>query len=174
MCRREYTMHCVGVAAADSYADGMRIVTRFKDLDGPNVNPDCHTRIYSHGHRTERSLPGQVQFVNNLSDKLNTAAGDALYAETLYIMLALPGALVGIGLAYLAALGTVERDRRELALLGGHPMPVGRRPALRRRGRASMKRGAGPDDAIARLARWPAVAGLWDLADYPARHVSRL
>src|SRR5213078_4630100 len=33
------------------------------------------------------------------------------------IMLAIPGALVGLGLAYLAALGTVERDRRELALL---------------------------------------------------------
>ena len=34
-----------------------------------------------------------------------TAAGDALYAETLYIMLAVPGALVALGLAYLAALG---------------------------------------------------------------------
>jgi putative ABC transport system permease protein len=68
-------------------------------------------------HRVERSLPGQVQFVDNLSDRLNTAAGDALYAETLYIMLAIPGALVALGLAYLAALGTVERDRRDLALL---------------------------------------------------------
>jgi putative ABC transport system permease protein len=68
-------------------------------------------------HRVERSLPGQVQFVDNLSDKLNTAAADALYAQTLYIMLALPGALVALGLAYLAALGTVERDRRDLALL---------------------------------------------------------
>jgi putative ABC transport system permease protein len=68
-------------------------------------------------HRVERSLPGQVQFVDNLSDQLNTAAGDALYAETLYIMLAVPGALVALGLAYLAALGTVERDRRDLALL---------------------------------------------------------
>src|SRR6202035_1645976 len=68
-------------------------------------------------HRIERSLPGQVQFVDNLSDSLNTAAGDALYAETLYITLALPGALIGLGIAYLAALGTVERDRRNLALL---------------------------------------------------------
>ncbi len=68
-------------------------------------------------NRVERLLPGQVQFVDNLSDQLNTAAGDALYAETLYIMLAVPGALVALGLAYLAALGTVERDRRELALL---------------------------------------------------------
>lgn len=65
----------------------------------------------------ERSLPGQVVFVDNLSDSLNAAAGDALYAETLYIMLAVPGALVALALAYLAALGTAERDRRDLALL---------------------------------------------------------
>ncbi len=68
-------------------------------------------------NRLERSLPGQVQFVDNLSDSLNTAAGDALYAQTLYIMLAVPGALIALGLAYLAALGTVERDRRDLSLL---------------------------------------------------------
>ncbi len=68
-------------------------------------------------NRIERILPGRVQFVDNLSESLNTAAGDALYAETLYIMLAVPGALIAFGLAYLAALGTVERDRRDLALL---------------------------------------------------------
>ncbi|MHB8643825.1 MAG: FtsX-like permease family protein [Gaiellaceae bacterium] len=65
----------------------------------------------------ERSLPGQIVFVDNLSDTLNTAAGDALYAETLYIMLAVPGAIVALLLAYLAALGTAERDRRDLSLL---------------------------------------------------------
>ena len=68
-------------------------------------------------NRVERSLPGQVQFVDNLHEKLTNAAGDALYAEALYIMLAVPGALIALGLAYLAALGTVERDRRDLALL---------------------------------------------------------
>jgi putative ABC transport system permease protein len=68
-------------------------------------------------NRVESDLAGRVRFVDNLSDTLSTAAGDALYAETLYIMLALPGALVALGLAYLAALGTVERDRRELSLL---------------------------------------------------------
>jgi putative ABC transport system permease protein len=68
-------------------------------------------------NRVERSLPGRIVFVDNLGDSLNTAAGDALYAETLYIMLAVPGALVALGLAYLAALGTAERDRRDLALL---------------------------------------------------------
>jgi putative ABC transport system permease protein len=65
----------------------------------------------------ERSLPGQIVFVDNLSDSLSTAAGDALYAETLFIMLAVPGALVALALAYLASLGSVERDRRDLALL---------------------------------------------------------
>jgi putative ABC transport system permease protein len=68
-------------------------------------------------NRIQRELPGQVQFVDNLSDKLNSAAGDALYAEAMYIMLALPGALVGLALAYVAALGTADRDRRELALM---------------------------------------------------------
>src|SRR3954470_15480021 len=68
-------------------------------------------------NRVEASLPGKVQFVDNLSDSLTTAAEDALYAETLYVMLAVPGAVIALGLAYLAALGTVERDRRELALL---------------------------------------------------------
>jgi putative ABC transport system permease protein len=68
-------------------------------------------------NRVERSFPGQVQFVDNLGDSLSGAAGDALYAETLYIMLAVPGALVALALAYLAALGTVERDRRDLGLL---------------------------------------------------------
>jgi putative ABC transport system permease protein len=77
----------------------------------------AYTRSLQTINSVQRSLPGQVQFVDNLSDALNTAAGDALYADTLYIMLALPGALVGLALAYLAALGTVERDAQELALL---------------------------------------------------------
>ena len=76
-------------------------------------------------HRVERSLPGQVQFVDNLSDQLNTAAGDALYAETLYIMLAVPGALVALGLAYLAALGTAFAAVK-LLVSGGVGLTPGR------------------------------------------------
>jgi esterase/lipase len=34
----------------------MRIVEGLMDLDGPNVNPVCRTRLYSHGHRTDRAL----------------------------------------------------------------------------------------------------------------------
>ena len=40
----------------DHYSQGMRIAAALTDLDGPNVIPLCHTRIYSHGHRVERSL----------------------------------------------------------------------------------------------------------------------
>lgn len=40
----------------DHYAEGVRIAGTFKDLDGPNVDPSCHTRLYTHGHRTERAL----------------------------------------------------------------------------------------------------------------------
>lgn len=40
----------------DTYADGARIVAALKDLDGPNVNPVCSTRLYTHGRRTERAV----------------------------------------------------------------------------------------------------------------------
>ena len=125
---------------ARSYAPALRTITPANV--GSNVQPGAQTGVqwqvqaqldpgplstgsptaaYNLANRTrnqvERSLPGQIQFVDNLSDSLNTAAGDALYANALYIMLAVPGALIALGLAYLAALGTVERDRRDLALL---------------------------------------------------------
>jgi carboxylesterase len=38
------------------YEEGVRIAGTLKDLDGPNVNPLCHTRIYTHGHRVKRAL----------------------------------------------------------------------------------------------------------------------
>ena len=41
---------------SDSYSDAMSIVQGLKDLDGPNVNPLCHTRLYTHGRRAERAL----------------------------------------------------------------------------------------------------------------------
>jgi pimeloyl-ACP methyl ester carboxylesterase len=38
------------------YSEAIRIAETLKDLDGPNVNPLCHTRLYSHGKRVKRSL----------------------------------------------------------------------------------------------------------------------
>lgn len=34
----------------------MHIAGGLTDLDGPNVNPQCRTRVYTHGRRVERSL----------------------------------------------------------------------------------------------------------------------
>jgi pimeloyl-ACP methyl ester carboxylesterase len=40
----------------DHYAEGLRIAQTIKDLDGPNVNPLCQSRLYTHRRRVERSL----------------------------------------------------------------------------------------------------------------------
>nr|MDQ6916133.1 hypothetical protein [Actinomycetota bacterium] len=116
---RSVTPVTVGSSAVPGALDGVQWQVHAQvDPRGLGDTPaQAFQRASGIANRLERVLPGQVQFVNNLSDQLNTAAGDALYAETLYIMLAVPGALIALGVAYLAALGTVERDRRDLALL---------------------------------------------------------
>jgi carboxylesterase len=42
--------------SGDAYEAGIEVAASLKNLDGPNVNLACHTRLYTHGHRTERSL----------------------------------------------------------------------------------------------------------------------
>ena len=42
--------------SGDPYQTAMQIATEITALDGPNVNPACHTRVYTHGRRTRRSL----------------------------------------------------------------------------------------------------------------------
>src|SRR5919108_1772152 len=39
-----------------SYAEAIQIIQGLQDADGPNVNPVCHTRLYTHGRATERAL----------------------------------------------------------------------------------------------------------------------
>jgi len=39
-----------------SYTDAIEIVAGLQNLDGPNVNPVCRTRLYTHGRRVERAL----------------------------------------------------------------------------------------------------------------------
>jgi putative ABC transport system permease protein len=117
---RTITPASVGSSAQPGALDGVQWQVQTQLDPGPlssSTPSTAYARSQQTTHRLERTLPGQVQFVDNLSDSLSTAAGDALYAQTLYIMLAVPGALIALGLAYLAALGTVERDRRDLSLL---------------------------------------------------------
>ena len=40
----------------DTYSDAITISRGLQDLDGPNVNPLCHTRVYTHGRRVENAL----------------------------------------------------------------------------------------------------------------------
>jgi len=42
--------------SSDGYEAGIEIAASFQKLDGPNVNPVCRTRLYTHGRRTKRSL----------------------------------------------------------------------------------------------------------------------
>jgi pimeloyl-ACP methyl ester carboxylesterase len=44
------------VNTEDHYSEGIRIAKTIRDLDGPNVNPLCNTRLYTHGRRVERAL----------------------------------------------------------------------------------------------------------------------
>ncbi|MFN2616093.1 MAG: FtsX-like permease family protein [Thermoleophilaceae bacterium] len=117
---RTVTPASVGSSAQPGAQDGVQWQVQAQ-VDPRSLSGLSPARAYARAgqvrNRVERSLPGQVQFVDNLYDGLNTAAEDALYAESMYVLLAVPGAIVALGLAYLAALGTVERDRRDLALL---------------------------------------------------------
>jgi pimeloyl-ACP methyl ester carboxylesterase len=38
------------------YDEGIRIAKTLQELDGPNVNPLCRTRLYTHGRRVEQAL----------------------------------------------------------------------------------------------------------------------
>ncbi len=57
----------------DAYEAGVEVAASFQKLDGPNVNPMCHTRLYSHGHRTERSLVLLHGFTAGLGERLTVA-----------------------------------------------------------------------------------------------------
>jgi len=66
----------------DLYSEGMRIAATLHDLDGPNVNPLCHTRVYTHGRRVERSLLLLHGFTNCPSSSMRSAASSTNVAGT--------------------------------------------------------------------------------------------
>lgn len=58
-----------------TYDGALAIAKGLQDLDGPNVNPLCRTRLYTHGERTERALVLLHGFTNcpQQFDTLGTA-----------------------------------------------------------------------------------------------------
>jgi len=72
----------------------------------------------------ERIAPGQVTVIDNLTDALTAAKGDAILAKVLFIFLGLPGVLLAAYLSRYAGSLLAQAQRRERATLrarGGGP-----------------------------------------------------
>src|SRR6266513_2480381 len=111
--------------ANDHYTEGIRIAGSLRDLDGPNVNPLCHTRLYTHGRRTEQALVLLHGFTNcpQQFDALANRAAEA--GAGLGERLTVAGLSLG---AILTGLVAQERDGIERAvliapMLGLKPIP---------------------------------------------------
>lgn len=65
----------------------------------------------------ERTAPGQVAVIDNLSDSLNAAKGDAILAKILFLFLGLPGVLLAAYLSRYAGSLLAQAQRREQATL---------------------------------------------------------
>lgn len=46
----------MAVSVELDYAAAVELIAGIQALDGPNVNPVCRTRLYTHGNRTEKAL----------------------------------------------------------------------------------------------------------------------
>lgn len=80
--------------------------------------PDAaYTDVISRAHNLESRLAGSGIVGNNLGVALDSARGDALYAQILFLFLGVPGAvLAGLLTALIASTGA-DRRRRDAALL---------------------------------------------------------
>ena len=65
----------------------------------------------------ERIAPGQVTVIDNLTDALTSAKGDAILAKVLFIFLGLPGVLLAAYLSRYAGSLLAQAQRRERATL---------------------------------------------------------
>ncbi|HEY4845014.1 MAG TPA: FtsX-like permease family protein [Candidatus Dormibacteraeota bacterium] len=65
----------------------------------------------------ERIAPGQVAVIDNLTDALTSARGDAILAKVLFIFLGLPGVLLAAYLSRYAGSLLAQAQRRERATL---------------------------------------------------------
>lgn len=68
-------------------------------------------------HRMELALAGRATVLDNVGDALNTAQSDVLWAQIIFVFLALPGVVLAAGLARYITATVIDAQRRELALL---------------------------------------------------------
>jgi putative ABC transport system permease protein len=65
----------------------------------------------------ERVAPGQISVIDNLSDTLNAASGDAILAKILFLFLGLPGVVLAAYLSRYSGSLLAQAQRRERATL---------------------------------------------------------
>ncbi|PRZ43990.1 putative ABC transport system permease protein [Antricoccus suffuscus] len=73
--------------------------------------------VLSQAHHLESKLAGAGQVGNNLAASLDSARSDALYAQVLFVFLALPGAALAIALTFVVTASGEPRRRRARSLL---------------------------------------------------------
>src|SRR5207245_4093617 len=114
------------VTSDGHYSEGMRIAEEIKALDGPNVNPLCHTRVYTHGRRVERSLVLLHGFTNcpqqmdELGRRFHERGWNVFvpryprpgYTDRLNTSIARRQAVQMMSLAYTASVGGIVRGER--------------------------------------------------------------
>jgi putative ABC transport system permease protein len=89
-------------------------------VDRANLNSDPNeAAVFTQGLKRsiERVAPGQVAVIDNLSDTLNTARGDATLAKILFLFLGLPGVVLAAYLSRYAGGLLAQAQRRERATL---------------------------------------------------------
>src|SRR5207249_7012924 len=83
----------------------------------PDDPAAAFTRATGAAHRLEADLAGTALVGNNLAATLDAARSDALYAEVLFVLLGLPGAVLAGLLTHAVTAAGATRRRHELALL---------------------------------------------------------
>jgi putative ABC transport system permease protein len=75
----------------------------------------------------EKQVPGQLVVLDNMKAKLDQVADDLLWAQVIFLFLAVPGILLAANLSRYAAASLIEAQRNELALLrarGASPLQI--------------------------------------------------
>lgn len=85
-----------------------------------NANPAvAFVRTRGLRRSIERIAPGQVFVIDNLSNALTLARGDAVVAKVLFLFMGLPGVLLAAFLSGYAGSLLAQAQRREMAILRG-------------------------------------------------------
>jgi putative ABC transport system permease protein len=103
-------------AAADPGAAATQIHVRLKH-DLPPDPGAAFNLLLAMAHNLEARFAGEARVGNNLAAQLDGSRSDAVYSELLFVLLGLPGVLLGGLIAFAASEASRGRRRREQALL---------------------------------------------------------